>query len=170
MDQFQFEINPTEIIPFDEFSVNVEFTYLYVFHADKTPPHLGLVVNGLFYSIKAKGLDLDLAPEKINALIHRKNICTLVFKLKFNTDADIKELFSSYGKHIQTGLTCLTPISKVIYGKAKHEKIGQLLCDLSDDNKIKSIYSAYLPNDFKGIRNYSVQDINQRIALLKNEQ
>lgn len=167
MDQFQYNISTDEIIPFNELEINDYHVYLYIFHAHKIPPHVGIISDGAFFSLKANGLDFDLAPEKINALIVRKEISTLIIKIDLKPTRDIREVFTTHGEHIRSGQTCLTPIDQYLFGHSNHKKIGELLSDLKRDNMISLVYGAYLPKDFKGIINYSTADINQRIETLK---
>lgn len=167
MDQFQFSISSDEIIPLSELDLNDNHVYLYVFHAHKVPPHLGIISDGAFFSLKANGLDLDLAPEKINALIDRKKISTLVIEIEHKPGSDIKAVFTTHGEHIRTGQTCLTPISQFLCNHSNHKKIGELLSDLKKDERINSFYGAYLPQNFKGIINYTAVEINERIEKLR---
>ncbi len=167
MDQFQFKISSDEIVAFDKLVLNHNCTYLYVFHADKIPPHIGVVVNDLFYSVKANGIDLGLSIDKINSLIKRKKICTLIFELNRMPVKSIKEIFEDIDGKISTGDTCLTPISSAYYRDGGHNKVGELLSDLNSDEHILKIYGAYLPINFRGIRNYSSREINERIDKLR---
>jgi hypothetical protein len=167
MDQYQFEISPNEIISFDNLELIDEYTYLYVFHADKIPPHIGVVANGLFYSVKANSIDLDLSISKINSLIERKKICTLIFEINRTPQTSIKQLFNDIDGKINTGETCLTPISNAYYINGKHTKIGELLSDLDTDRNVVKTYGAFLPKNFKGIHNYSSREINERINKLR---
>ena len=34
--------------------------FLWVFHADKIPPHIGISLDGCFFSLKSSGVDIDL--------------------------------------------------------------------------------------------------------------
>lgn len=167
MDQYQFEISPEQVLPIDKLEIQDDLTYLYVFHADKVPPHLGIVANGMFFSLKANGIDLDLSVSKINALIERKKICTLIYEINKGIIKDVREVFLAHGKYINTGETCLNPISEVYYTNQHHAKIGELLSDLKQEKCILNIYGAYLSSDFKGILNYSIEEINDRIKKLQ---
>ncbi len=167
MDQYQFKTNSNEILAFDNLVLNHKFTYLYVFHANKVPPHIGVVDNGLFYSVKANGIDLELPINKINSLIERKKICTLIFELNKTPIRSIKEIFEGIDGKITNGETCLTPISDAYYSECKHTKIGELLYDLDSDGHITRTYGSFLPIDFRGIKNYSSREINARINKLR---
>lgn len=167
MDQYQFEIIPDQVLPIDKLEIQDDLTYLYVFHADKVPPHLGIVTHGLFYSLKANGIDLDLSVQKINALIERKKICTLIYEINKDLVKDTREVFLTHGEHISKGETCLNPISEVYYENGHHTKVGELISDLLQEGFIKDIYAAYLPSNFSGILNYSIEEINDRIKKLQ---
>ena len=51
--------------------------FLCVLHADKTPPHIGISINGLYYSLKAKGKDIALPVNEVFKVVERKKIATV---------------------------------------------------------------------------------------------
>ena len=170
MEEFQFKIdysNITHISAIADFPNRKGF--LYIFHANKIPPHIGWSVKDKFYSLKATGVDIGLDTAKINHIILKKQIPTLIVSL---TDTVIKnnitdQVFSSYGKRLYAGKTCLNPIDEVLFSAVKHEKIGDLLKTLFDDKKKLKFYGVNLPKSFKGIYNYSKNEIEKRIIELQ---
>ncbi len=166
-EQYQYKIDRNKIKSNKELDFREDRSYLYIFHAHKIPPHLGLIVNNLFYSLKANGVDFGLSNHKINALLNRKEISTLVVEIDIDIDQQVEKVFNAYGDNIAEGRTCLNPISEFLFGHSKHSKVGELLKDLQDMNAIRALYGFYLPDNFNGIFNYSEEDINARIKNLQ---
>jgi hypothetical protein len=170
MEEFQFKIdynNITHISSIADFPNDKGL--LYIFHANKIPPHIGWSVKDRFYSLKATGADIGLDTVKINHIILRKEIPTLIVAL---SDVIIEEeltnqVFSSYGEGLQQGKTCLNPIDEVLFSQIKHEKIGDLLKTLFDNQINLIFYGVNLPLSFNGIFNYSKNDIEKRIIELQ---
>ncbi|HZH85872.1 MAG TPA: hypothetical protein VFD77_01055 [Brumimicrobium sp.] len=144
-------------------------TFLYIFHADKIPPHIGFVDHNLFYSLKANSIDLALNVDRINQMILRKKIPTLIIELNaFHLESDfILDLFGSYGNKLDSGITCLNPIDILLHGEVKHKKIGELLDTLTKNQRIQKVFSFALPENYNGIKNYSINDIENRIFELQ---
>ena len=69
------------IIPYSTDSFQSEKAYLWVWHADKIPPHLGLSTQSRYYSLKSNGKDQNVCFEKVIQLIDRKKIKTLAIEL-----------------------------------------------------------------------------------------
>ncbi|MDX1653225.1 MAG: hypothetical protein R3277_12075 [Brumimicrobium sp.] len=170
MEKYQFEPYPEkvrQISGLEEFPATGAF--IYIFHADKVPPHIGLSVDGLFYSLKAKGADIGLKTDKINEIIHRKKIPALIIKLNLQLPApsEVEKIFLAYGTFLQNGKTCLNPIDELIFGNVSHRKIGDLLKSLNVKDCIESIYIVNTGTAYKGIPDYSADEIEKRIFELQ---
>jgi hypothetical protein len=170
MEEFQFKIDYNNIIPINSVSDFPKHKgLLYIFHANKVPPHIGWSQSNKFYSLKATGIDLGLNTFKINHMILKKQIPTLIVVLRnFSTQLDqTNKVFSSYGNSLEDGKTCLNPIDEVLFKQVQHEKIGDLLQTLLDYEMNLVFYGVNLSKSFQGIYNYSRSDIEKRITQLQ---
>lgn len=170
MEKFQFKIDYHSIKHLSNLSdFPQQSPLLYIFHADKIPPHIGWSHNNQFFSLKAKGVDFELDISKINHIILNKRIPTLIIELKADSLAEMNSsfVFSKYGKQLSNGATCLNPIDEIIFGKVKHDKIGNLIDSLTNLNIISKIYGSQLSDSFEGIRYYTKNEIENRIFELR---
>ena len=170
MEEFQFEINYKNINLISEVGDFPDHKNLiYIFHANKIPPHIGWSEENKFYSLKATGIDLGLDTFKINHIVLKKKIPTLIVELKDLEyfEGNTNELFVKYGKGLSKDKTCLNPIDERLFKKVRHEKIGELLHSLKDKKLNMTFYGANLPTSFQGILNYSRIDIENRIFELQ---
>ena len=170
MEEFQFEIDNDNIIHLtkvEDFPKHKAL--LYIFHANKIPPHIGWSENNAFYSLKATGADIGLDTKKINHIILKKQIPTLIVELSGLeiTNNNTNDIFSKYGTALEKGKTCLNPIDEVLFDQVKHEKVGDLLQSLFDKKMNIIYYGVNLPRSFRGISNYSRVDIEKRIIDLQ---
>lgn len=46
---------------------------LWVWHADKIPPHIGFSINSHYFSLKANGRDVNVPIDSIIAVIHKED-------------------------------------------------------------------------------------------------
>ena len=170
MEEFQFKIdlkNIKLISSVSEFPDHKRL--LYIFHANKIPPHIGWSENNTFYSLKATGLDIGLDTNKINHIVLKKKIPTLIVEIVdfVQNEHNTKNIFRSYGEGLDKGKTCLNPIDEVLFNQVKHDKIGDLLETLLDMRMNLVFYGVNLPQSFQGILEYSKDDIEKRIFELQ---
>lgn len=141
-------------------------TVIWVLHADKIPPHIGLSVNGLFYSLKANGKDVAVPIANLLDIIERRGIALLCFRLSDQlTMNDVDLVYSGFDKTIPNEVTCLNPIKSLLQHD-ESTKLIELLASLEIDQRIERVFGLNIPSDFDGIKDYLVSDIHARLTLL----
>lgn len=141
--------------------------YLWVFHADKIPPHIGVSQNGSFYSLKSSGVDLGLETDKVLSLILRKRIPSFIIQVKDNTvTKSAHSVFEQYSQTEAGKTTCLTPV-KEMFGCSQPKKLSELLRDLDTESKILNVFRLNGDNDLIGIRAYDPERITERLVALE---
>lgn len=144
--------------------------FLWVFHADKIPPHIGISKDGFYFSLKVSGKDEFVSVEKISKLLKTKKIPTLVIKTSENSikNRQLDIVFKKYQTANSDGLTCLTPIIEIYFSETKDLILIELLNLLNEAGVMETIYGINLSADYKGIPAYSRQDIQNRLYQLKH--
>lgn len=92
-------------------------TWLIILHASRTPPHIGILINGNYNSLTIKGHELNIEINVLLKMIQQKKIETLFVKLKnhpvFSSDYQ-KEICQFYIKQFTqvkaNEASCLSPI------------------------------------------------------------
>lgn len=155
----------TDIEPFNSY-VGLNSALLWVLHADKIPPHIGLSYNGLFYSLKANGKDEGVSIESLIEIVNRRRISTLCFELNSSVESDsiIKE-FRRFDRTIPNEITCLIPIKNVLNHKSA-SKLIELLKLLEENDEIERAMGLNIEKDFGGIQDYDVAAIHARLKNL----
>lgn len=141
-----------------------------VIHADKIPPHLGLISEGLFFSAKANSADVKIPLTQLLYLFQSKSIPVLFYQLnsKYNWTIDfLSGVFSGYRQGLKDTQTCLTPILEIIRPNMKCEVVTDLIGYLEKEKGIEEVYGMNLSPSFKGIPIYNRDEIEQRINYLK---
>ena len=139
---------------------------IWVLHADKIPPHIGISVNGLFFSLKANGKDMAAPIDNVLDVINRREIMLLCFSLRdVLSEKVVADSFNLYDKTIPNKITCLNPIKNVLRHD-KPTKIVELLSLLEKEGRIFNVFGLNISNDFSGIKDYDVADIHERLTLL----
>lgn len=141
--------------------------YLWVFHADKIPPHIGLSSQGKFYSLKSSGVDVGLDTGKVFRLISDKKLPSFLIRLTLRvSEGELHRVYQNYSKTQAGYITCLTPVNEVlkIDGVAK---LSDLLIRLTEEGGLSEVYGFHIPAQLKGVRAYSAQDITNRLLDLQ---
>ena len=163
------EYKISNILKSSEEKMDTDAVVLWVLHADKVPPHIGVSVHGAYFSLKANGKDLAMPVDHIQRLIDRKKIATLCFELTLQESVDhMTGIFDFYEKTEPNTVTCLNPIKELLHIEYA-QKLTELLDVLYANNKISRVFGFHLPYDFKGIANYSTDDIHARLSMLSND-
>jgi len=91
--------------------------WLVAMHANRIPPHIGLLINGNYNSLTIKGHELNVSLEALLKTISQKKIESVFIKLKknpvFSFDHQLEmlqDMISKFGPVRQYEATCLSPI------------------------------------------------------------
>ncbi len=141
--------------------------FLCVWHAHKIPPHIGLIIDGFYFSLKVKGKDTLIPVGEIIKLINKKNICAVFIGIHSDLTKDkVEKIFSNYSNAEVFKFTCLTPISDVFNLREEVDMLADLLNSFKNKNQIGEIFGLNLVSDFKGISSYGKEEIEARLKLL----
>lgn len=153
----------------NDVSVETSAVLLWVWHADRIPPHIGISSNGHYFSLKANGKDEMIPVSKITETIAKKKIKTLCFELSDCIDIEnIQTAFEFYSSTVPNKITCLKPINEVLDLQASR-KLTDLLTLLYAQNRIVKVIGFNIDSNFAGIRQYEIEDIHSRLKLLKDK-
>src|SRR5690606_34955017 len=125
---------------------------LWVWHADKIPPHLGISVKGQYFSLKANGKDEGIQLASVLSVLNKKRIKTVCFRLTSNiTLEDLKLEFAKFTTTIPNKISCLEPIQNLLHIKAASQ-LNDLLIALDQNKQIEETIGFNLPEDFRSFK------------------
>jgi hypothetical protein len=145
--------------------------FIWIFHANKIPPHIGISIDGHFYSLKVTNKDLEVDYKRVIDIINQKKIQTIFVEIN-NLDLNIKEkideIFTKTDVINNCNSSCLIPLIKVLVGvnSLEIERLSQLLVNLQNQDRIQAYFQLNLDPDFEGIQFYTKEKIQQRIEEL----
>lgn len=142
-------------------------SFLWIFHADKIPPHIGISTSNQFFSIKSRGRDFGIAVEYVFALIDKKEVSTLFVALPEISLKKVEDVFRTY-KAIPEGSSCLEPINKLIDADNSFSSVGELLTSLTEKEGLLKVYGIHLTEGYEGIPAYGRREIEERIKFLRD--
>ena len=139
---------------------------LWIFHIDKVPPHVGLSVGDMFFSLKSNGRD-EIPIIKLIQLIDKKEIKSVVLNLRVNIFlSEVRRVFSLYDRAFSVKTSCLAPIKEVLNISENVTKLSELLSHLNDNNILSEYYGFNVTESELGILSYGPEDIEKRFNRL----
>ena len=146
-------------------------TFLCLFGTDKIPPHLGLVVEGKYYSTSAKGSRVGENAELILRRVKQSTSPTLFIKLDIVEDMHkLEKAFEKYPK-LKENQTCLLPIKDYINSIGEDVTsanfVFELIPILHNLKLISDSFSLYMQDSSFKLKVYSKEDIVNRIVKLQ---
>ena len=161
--KFDFTFDHLKIIP--EFKEN-DGVWLWIFHVDKVPPHVGISQGNFFYSLKSNGKD-ELPVNKVLEIIENKEIKSILLNFNFTIKiAGINQAFAQYNKAENLMTSCLAPIKNVLNAPENILKLSDLLFFLNQNNAIAGYRYFNVNKSELGILKYGVEDIERRLNIL----
>ncbi len=143
-------------------------TFLWAFHVDKIPPHVGISIDGFYFSMKASECDFNLNVETVYQVVQRKKIPSFLVPILHTQQLTaLKMIFSEYGNKIKIGDSCMTPIIRFLEENEQF-LLEELLDSLTQSNRINSVMGLHLPKEFEHVPFYTHEDVQLHIAQLKN--
>lgn len=144
-------------------------TFLWIWYADKIPPHIGLSSSGKYFSLKVNGKDENIEVLKVLSIIQRKKIVTVFVRIKNEYQIDkVKSTYSKFHKAETGKNTCLSPITQLLDCSEEVFQLSDLLIYLSNNKEIESVFGLNLDSDYKGIPPYTKEDIENRLRKLED--
>ena len=142
--------------------------WVWVWNANKIPPHLGISVDGTYYSLKYNGKDEGISVEALFRVVQKERIPTLFIGIDEQLSAEkLIKIFGKYEVASSDGVTCLKPISE-IFNAMECRTIFDLLSNLTEEGKVKSVDGICLPEVFEGMPYYNYESVLSRLKELEN--
>jgi hypothetical protein len=164
---FKTDIERVEIIREDQ--LFGKELILWIWYADKIPPHIGCSVEGSYFSLKASGKDVSIPVKKVSKIIQQKAIPFLLIQTDIDTsEKTILAQFNSYLNATSDGVTCLKPILELLKTPVEIKQIKDLMNYLESLDRIKHIFGVNLKNDYSGLQEYGQAEIMDRLRKLND--
>lgn len=140
--------------------------FIWVWNADKIPPHLGVSVGKRYFSLTYKGFE-DFQSATMIRKIKRLQIPIAFVKTTLEAgEEESAKLFRSFERAKPGGATCLSPIKELCRSSEKVVQLAHLLKELHESGKLSAVYGLNLPEGYKRLPDYNLEDIAKRIKEL----
>ncbi|MCE3296673.1 MAG: hypothetical protein K0R65_2387 [Crocinitomicaceae bacterium] len=143
--------------------------FLWITHADRVPPHIGISLDGNYFSLQVHGKD-DTEVETIFRAVRLKKIPALFLRLDeggFSSERflAVKNEYSAISEAVNT---CLVPILDLYGIRTSGFLLPAFLKYLEEKGQILAYFTLNLPPDFTGIKSYSLEDVTRHLDKIKH--
>lgn len=143
-------------------------TLIWIWNADKIPPHIGISAGKDYFSLTYRKSEHLLTVSMMKKAKRSAIPLVLVEIPKEVIRLNLSTVFAGYERAVD-GITCLRPIREVMELGKEINQLADLLIDLESKKLIWQVNGLNLPEGYVGIPDYSMEEILDRIKLLNNE-
>lgn len=140
--------------------------WLWIWNADKIPPHIGMSVGKEYFSLTYREVERKLTSSMITKA-KRSQIPLLLLRLPLVIDPlTVQQVFSGFDKAVMGGPTCLHPIKELLGAPTSVMQLAHLLAFIEAEQGTLEVFAVHLGEEFTELPKYSVDQIMKRIDEL----
>lgn len=143
-------------------------TFIWIWNADKIPPHIGFSSGKDYYSLSYRKSEHLLTASMLRKAKRALIPLVLVEVPQTMICLEPETVFSSYDR-ASGEITCLQPIREVMQLDNLVNQLADLLIYLESEGLMLRVSGLNLPEGYRGIAAYSMGDILKRIQSLNGE-
>lgn len=166
----------TNIVEMNESFLSDGF-FIVLFHANKIPPHLGLIASSKYFSLTATETQIGIDIEPIWRVIRSKSIETIFIQIDCNPNMKhLSVIFDAYENVVEREFTCLQPIKEFfekecLLNVEEVNFVFDLIKKLKEKEMIMQSFHLNMGNhinegDFQ-LQEYTLDDIYKRISAIQ---
>ncbi|TSJ47658.1 hypothetical protein [Fluviicola chungangensis] len=142
-------------------------SFIWIWNADKVPPHIGISRGKDYFSLTYRKSEHLLTASMLKKA--KRSLIPLVL-IEIPESVFVSDLVSVFSKYDRAagGLTCLHPIREVMQQEGVSQLVN-LLTYLESEDLILKVNGLNLPEGYRGIPDYSMEDILKRISQLNEK-
>jgi len=153
--------------------------YLVLLHANRVPPHIGMMMDHVYHSLSIKGQELNVSGEALLKNISLRKIPAVFIEIKKHpvfSNAHLGECFAEQVKQFYKvnaeGNTCLSPVKlffEEFYAldRQKIDLVFDLLAQLNANNFVSRAFGGHLgalKENIFYLHPYKRADLDRQIA------
>ena len=152
--------------------------FLILLHANRVPPHIGMMMDNVYHSLSIKGQEVNVSGEALMKNISVRKIPSVFIEIKKHPVFSNSHLSESFAEQVKmfdkvnaTGNTCLSPVKLFFdeYYALEKDKINlvfDLLAGLNGNNFITGAFGAnlgVLKENIFYLQRYNLSDLWREI-------
>ena len=145
----------------------VSGTYLWIWNPDKIPPHIGISRGQNYFSLTYRQSELQKNVQSLVRKTKRGKLPLVLVDLSdWSFQLDFTTVFQQFECAKEGVATCLTPIKAIMGMGDEILQLADLLKEIERRGKLKQVFAVNLETTYRGILDYSVDEIMRAIKEL----
>lgn len=140
--------------------------YIWVWNADKTPPHLGFSIGKEYFSLTFKASER----KSVSGMLGKATRLKIpLLWIEFEPHFELNQVVAHFGKYshaISGESTCLSPIKELFGFGETIQQLAHLLTALHTNEVAFKVFALHLDASYKALPFYTIDAINERIHAL----
>ena len=146
--------------------------YILLINADKTPPHIAVLDNGIYYSLGVNGLRI-VPFNSFKTYLEKRKTKTIFIQLNLK-GLDFESEFSKFDVLNKKASTCLFPLKhtlkqQISFDEQNVKTIFDLMEILNEKQIISSVYERNINATSFSVKKYNLEDVFLRIKNLTKD-
>lgn len=149
-------------------------TSIVLLHANRIPPHIGMVINGCYHSLSIKGRDIKTPVAALIKNINQRKIEAIFIGIKSIENCNEIYLMNRFIEKIQlferveNAITCLSPV-KLFFEDIYNINIDnvftihELLMKIDNEGLLQNVFPKNINDANYSLPEYSFSDIQKEI-------
>lgn len=158
-----------EAINIEQLDILKKGSYLWVWDGNASPPHIGLSVEGQYYSLRFTKKDHQPIEEALEKV---KRLPISFLWIEVDSSAIVlhpNDAFEPYSSCLDQNVSCLQPILDTFQIPDKSYILKDLLEYLNRNKQILNVFSHRLPASWRGLSAYTNQDVQANLEAAKSK-
>ncbi len=141
--------------------------YLWIWNPNQKSPHLGISLNGEYFSLQVYGKQENIATNTLVELVQRKKNKVLFIQIRTAKKREqIEEVFNDFESCTVNQCSCAKPLLKIFGIDNPNGLLFDILDKIEQENSVQSVYALNLPSEFTGIPPYTFADVQSNLERL----
>jgi hypothetical protein len=140
--------------------------FLWIWQPTKLPPHLGVSMDGTYYSLLFDRKQVGLSITSQLDIIHRKKLSMIWQEVTLDS-LDFTAVFEKYTSCSHDHCSCIQPIFDGLDLKISGGVLFDLLDELTEKKGLGRAYYLNLTEKFKGIKKYNRKEVEMHLFKLQ---
>jgi hypothetical protein len=145
----------------------VNGTFIWIWNADKIPPHIGISRGQNYFSLTYRNCEIQKSVTSMVRKAKRSGVPLVMVDISdWEIKQDFTTVFQQFEKARAGGPTCLSPVKATLGMGDEIRQLSDLLTEIKRCGKMKQVFALHLGPAYQGIPDYSVSEIMSRIEHL----
>jgi len=161
-----FELTKVNSVELGSSEILQKGVFLWIWQPENTPPHLGISMDGKYFSLQYEKMQFELSVQNIFEIIERKQISIMWLQIQVENH-NVRDIFLNYVSCSINNCSCIQPILDIFSVSKNGAILFDLLESLESKRILGKLFHKNLPKKFTHINPYTREDVTEHLLNLQ---